>query len=184
MRYAEFRELHTPRLILRKMNAGDVEHFHNRLASSEAVTRYMLFQPHDDLERSKESVARWLGRYEAGPCYHWVISLKETRELMGIIDLLRIDAQTQSASFAYMLGQEFWGRGYGTEALNAVLDFAFGDMQLECIDVDHMADNISSGRVMQKCGMICQGVQPGKYEKNGKVFDAILYRITREQWQQ
>ena len=180
MKYAAFRELHTDRLVLRKMAESDLKHYFHRLAGSEAVTRYMLFQPHDNIADSEVSIQKWLARYEAGPCYHWVISLKETRELIGIIDLLRIDERTESASFAYMLGQDFWGRGYGTEALKAVFDFAFQDMELRSIEADHMAENVGSGRVMQKAGMVCQGIHPAKYEKNGTFHDAVLYRITRE----
>ena len=183
MKFAEFHPLETPRLILRKMVSTDLEHYFHRLAGSEAVTRYMLFQPHDNMADSAASIQKWLARYESGPCYHWVIALKETEELIGIIDLLRIDEETGGASFAYMLGRDFWGQGYGTEALKAVFDFGFREMKLSCIVADHMAENIGSGRVMQKCGMVRQGIHPGKYEKNGKSYDAVLYRITREQWE-
>ena len=182
MKYAEYRELHTDCLVLRKMAESDLEHYFYLLAGSEAVTRYMLFQPHDTMADSKASIQKWLARYEAGPCYHWVISLKETRELIGIIDLLRIDENTECASFAYMLGQDFWGQGYGTEALKAVFDFGFREMELQSIEADHMAENLGSGRVMQKCGMVCQGIHSGKYEKNGTLHDAVLYRITKAQW--
>ena len=183
MRWAEFTALQSPRLHLRKMRRDDLEHYF-RLAGSEAVTRYMLFQPHKSMEESKASMEKWLSRYEAGNCYHWVIGLKETDELIGIIDLLRFDETADSCSFAYMLGEEFWGRGYGTEALKAVLEFGFREMELACIEADHMEANAASGAVMRKCGMKCQGILSGKYEKNGAIHNAVLYRINRDAWMQ
>lgn len=181
MKYPSFRELHTPRLLLRKLRLEDLENYH-RLGSSEAVTRYMLFQPHRNMEESAASITKWLARYPDGRCYHWAIALKATDELIGVIDLLRFDEKNDSCSFAYMLGEDFWGMGYGTEALRAVVDFGFGEMELERIEADHMAENVASGAVMRKAGMTYQGTVAGKYEKNGKVYDSIVYAITRQQW--
>lgn len=184
MRFPDFQELLTSRLCLRKIRMTDVENFHIRLGGSEAVTRYMLFQPHKTVEESRASLEKWLARYEAGKCYHWAIALKDTDELIGIIDLLRFDEESNSCSFAYMLAEAFWGMGYGTEALKAVLDFGFREMELEFIEADHMAENGASGAVMRKCGMIRQGIVLAKYEKNGATHDAVVYRITREGWMQ
>jgi len=182
MRYPAFRELQTVRLCLRKIRMEDAEHFYRRLGGSEAVTRYMLFQPHDSMEQSRESIQKWLSWYASGNCYHWAIALKATDELIGVIDLLRFDEETNSCSFAYMLGEGFWNQGYGTEAVRAVFDFGFREMELEIIEADHMEENGASGAVMQKCGMVYQRTIPRKYEKNGRKYNAAVYRITREDW--
>ena len=182
MRWAAFASLETSRLRLRKLRREDVAHYYTRLASSEAVTRYMLFQPHKSMEESSASVEKWLARYEAGTCYHWVIALKETDELIGMIEPLRFDEQENSCSFAYMLGEDFWGKGYGTEALTAVLDFLFSKMEMLRVEADHMAGNPASGAVMGKAGLVCCGRDEKKYEKNGIVHDAVRYVITKERW--
>ncbi len=178
MRYPAFRELQTARLHLRKICMEDAESFYVRLGGSEAVTRYMLFQPHCSIAESKASIEKWLTRYEAGNCYHWAIALKDTDELIGVIDLLRFDEDTNSASFAYMLGEDFWNRGYGTEAVRAVFEFGFREMELSFIEADHMEENGASGAVMRKCGMVYQKTVPEKYEKNGRKYNAVVYRIT------
>ena len=159
-----------------------MEDFYNRLGGSEAVTRYMLFHTHADPEESRAGIEKWLRRYETGKCYHWAIALKDTDELIGIIDLLRFDEASGGASFAYMLGEDFWNRGYGTEALRRVFDFGFREMDLSFIEADHMEENGASGAVMRKCGMVYQKTVPEKYEKNGKFHNAVVYRINREDW--
>lgn len=181
MHFPDFRELETPRLRLRKIGMSDLTEF-NRFAGSEEVTKYMLFLPHKSLAESAASIEKWAARYETGHCYHWGIALKESNRLIGMIDLLRFDEANSSCSFAYMLAEDHWGRGYMTEALKAVIDFGFSEMELQRIEADHMAENEASGAVMRKVGMTCTGIMPCKYEKNGILHDAVPYSITREQW--
>lgn len=181
MRYAAFEEWNTPRLLLRKITMEDALAYYERLGSSEAVTKYMLFKPHRDISDSVASVEKNLRRYETGRNYRWVIDA-QGEGLIGVIDLLGFDEGRSACSFAYMLAEDFWGKGYGTEALEAVLEFAFRKMEMETIEADHFAENAGSGAVMRKVGMIYQGTVPGKYEKDGTVYDAPQYAITREQW--
>ena len=182
MKYAPFTELKTEHLILRRMELRDAPFFFERLGGSEPVTRYMLFAPHSSGEESEKSVQKHVSRYESGRYYHWVITLRGSDDLIGVISLLRFEEKTESCSFAYMLGEAFWGRGYGTEALEAAFDFAFTQMELQRIQADHMAGNPASGAVMRKVGMEYIGREPGKYEKNGCVHDAFCYAITKEKW--
>ncbi len=182
MKYATFENLYTPRLCLRKLTREDTARYYSRLGSSEDVTKYMLFSPHKDLSESEASIEKTLQRYESGKCYRFCIALRDSDELIGMIEPLRFDEENSSCSFAYMLGKEFWGKGYGTEALQAVFAFLFETMEMDRVEADHMAPNAASGAVMQKAGMVSQGVVPGKYEKDGSVYDAVVYAITKEQW--
>lgn len=182
MHYAEFEELHTARLRLRKLTMNDVPLYYERLGSSADVTKYMLFPPHRDISESVGSIEKALRRYREGKCYRFAIALRDRDELIGVIEPLRFDEEKNSCSFAYMLGKDFWGKGYGTEALTAVFAFLFTKMYIQRIEADHMAENVASGAVMRKAGMICQGIEPKKYEKDGMVHDAICYAITKEQW--
>lgn len=182
MRYPDFEELHTSRLRLRKLTIEDVPLYYQRIGSSEDVTRYMLFAPHRDRSESVASVEKALRRYAEGKCYRFCIALRETDELIGVIEPLRFDEEAGSCSFAYMLGRDFWRQGYGTEALSALLDFLFGEMEVERVEADHMAENAASGAVMRRVGMTLQGIVPRKYEKNGILHDAPQYAITKQQW--
>lgn len=175
-------EITTSRLRLRRLNREDAPLFFTRLAGSPEVTRYMLWQTHEDPGQSIASIEKTLARYEEGSCCRWAIALKETDELIGIIDLLSFEEKGQSCSFAYMLADAFWGRGFGTEALKAVLHFAFTELSILSITADHMAENPASGAVMRKAGMTYVNTIPGKYVKDGIRHDAHRYRITRDQW--
>lgn len=184
MKFPEIRNLSTSRLLLRKLRLEDVQTYFDRLGSSEAVTKYMLWNPHRDISESEASIRKALRRYEEGRCYRWGIALKSDDSIIGVMELLRFDEEAGTCSFAYMLAEEFWGQGYGTEALRAALNFAFTEMEVSAVEADHMEENAASGAVMRKAGMTQVRRESGKYEKNGVLYDAPVYRITAEEFTQ
>ena len=177
-----FREIRTERLLLRRFRESDAPNYYAQLGSSREVTRHMLWQPHTSPEESRGSIHKILARYDSGDCYCWAITLPEEDLLIGRIDLLRIDREKGSCSFAYMLGENQWNKGYGTEALRAVIGFAFEALGMDCVTADHMTENPASGKVMEKAGMVHTRTLPEKYEKNGRFFDAEEYTVTRDRW--
>ena len=66
-----------------------------------------------------------------------------------------------------------------TEALIAVIDYAFESMDLNRIEAQHELTNPSSGRVMEKCGMQKEGVLRQRLYNKGKFVDVALYAILR-----
>ena len=177
MRYAEFRHLETERLILRDIRMEDIQEYYERLYGDGDVCRYLLFDPHQDIGESLAGIQDVLQQYEQGRFYRWGITEKEDGSLIGVIGLVRIDEKTDTCSFAYLLGCDYWNRGYGTEALKAVIQFAFEELEMERIVADHMAENPASGAVMRKAGMERIGTEKAKYTKCGTVFDAEVYEI-------
>lgn len=183
MRYPELRTLETGRLVLRRLVQEDAADYFARLGSSEAVTRYMLWNPHQTIADSEASIQKALRRYSAGKCYRWAIAKKHDHRVIGIFELLGFDETESRCSFAYMLGEAWWGLGYGTEVMNEAFRFAFEEMQIRKITVDHFTENAASGTVMRKAGMRHVGTRPAAYEKNGVIHDAECYELTREEWE-
>ena len=177
--FCELAELRSERLVLRKVRREDAESYYRNLGSSEAVTRGMLWNPHQDISESVASVEKTLRRYGEGRCYRWAVTEQGSDELIGIVELLRFEETDCSCSFAYMLAERFWGRGYGTEVLKTVFRFDFEEMGVKVIRADHFADNPASGACMRKAGMKFIGTEQGKYVKNGISHDAVLYEIRR-----
>lgn len=180
MKFVEMKELETARLMLRRLRFEDVYDYYERIGSDGDVTKYLTFDPHQDISESLQSIEKTLARYEAGRCYRWGIALKEDDSLIGVFELLRFDEEAESCSFAYMLAKKWWNRGYATEAMKEAFRFAFEEMGIKKITADHYAANAASGAVMRKAGMVQTGVFPGKYEKHGQLHDAVCYELVRE----
>lgn len=179
MEFVEMRELTTERLTLRRLGLEDVYDYYERIASDGDVTKYLTFDPHQDIGESLASIQKTLDRYDEGRCYRWGIAWKEDDTLIGVFELLRFDENEESCSFAYMLAKNWWGQGYATEAMKEAFRFAFEELGVRKITGDHMAPNAASGAVMRKAGMVQTGTIPGKYRKHGQIFDAVCYELTR-----
>ena len=177
MRYADFRHLETDRLILRDIRMEDIQEYYERLYGDGDVCRYLLFDPHQDIGESLQSIQEILEKYEEGKFYRWGITEKGDDSLIGVIGLVRIDEQANTCSFAYLLGCDYWNRGYGTEAVKAVIRFAFEELEIQRIVADHMVQNPASGAVMRKAGMTHIGTEQGKYNKHNKLWDVEVYEI-------
>ena len=173
MNFVELRELQTARLRLRRLSFDDVYDYYERLGSDGEVSKYMLFEPHQDIGETLALIEEALVRYEEESFYRW--GIENGDGLIGVIELLHFDEESESCSFAYMLGKQWWGQGYATEAVQEVFRFAAEELCVKKITADHMAPNAASGAVMRKAGMVQVGVIPGKYEKHGQRHDAIVY---------
>lgn len=177
MRYTSFHGIETDRLLLRQLQMEDIYEYYERLFGDGDVSRYMLFEPHQDIAESLASLEKKLERYEQGGFYCWGVVRREEDGLIGLVELLRFDEAADSCSFVYMLGCDYWNQGYGTEILKAVFRFAFEELKVERIVADHIAKNGASGAVMRKAGMKHIGTETEKYEKLGIKYDAEVYEI-------
>ncbi len=183
MVFVPMTQLETERLLLRKFQLSDLESHHRHITSDPEVAKTMLWQANPDPAHAEQVLKRILAGYETGNSYRWAIVRKVDDAYLGTVSLLRLDGHQRSCAFAYMLGKAFWNRGYMTEALKAVLRFAFETLELDRVETDHFLNNPASGAVMGKAGMKQVGVLPGRYEKDGVLHDAVLYRMTKEDWQ-
>ncbi len=101
--------------------------------------------------------------FEKGTLYAFAIRLKSTQEFIGGIGIT-INTQNNHAELGYWLAQPFWRNGYATEAAKKVLDFGLTELQLHRIYATHFAHNQASGNVLQKIGMIQEGILKPEFD--------------------
>ncbi len=143
----------TKRLKLRRISLNDVQSIYTNLKSDERVTDNLVKGIHINLEETLDMVKEIISQYENRSFYHWGIELIESKELIGLIDLFHFESNETKCSVGYEIGFNWWNKGYGTEALKAVVDFAFNHIRVNEISAAHNTDNPASGRIMEKVGM-------------------------------
>ena len=140
---------------MRKPVAEDMRRIHEAYARDAEVTRYLTWRPHRSLADAEEPLARQLAAWDSGKYFSWVIALKEDGELAGMItarpDEWRVD-------LGYVLGRNFWGRGYMTEAVRAVVDYLLSEPEVFRVWAVCDVENLASARVLEKAGMRREGV--------------------------
>ena len=100
-------------------------------------------------------------------------------EAVGGIGLeLGRDIERRSAALGYWLGEEFWGRGIVTAAVQAVTRYGFETLDLTRIFAVPFVSSFGSTRVLEKCDYVQEGTMRRSAVKEGVVIDRILYAIT------
>jgi RimJ/RimL family protein N-acetyltransferase len=116
--------------------------------------------------RIAENVARIPHPYNMSDAETFIARVNEAGEAVFLITLrdetvigaCGIVKQEQAAELGYWLGVPYWGKGYATEALHAVIDFAFTDLAHESLQAGARVTNPASRRVLEKCGFQWTGV--------------------------
>ena len=115
--------------------------------------------------------------------WHFVICLVESGQPIGTIGLFELDLATGSAGMGIVIGEkQLWGQGYGTDAHNALLDFAFGSLRLERVWLEVNDDNFRAKRSYEKCGFKFEGTERHAMFRAGKHHDLDLMSILRDEW--
>ncbi len=143
------KQITTHHLKFRKFRSTDVQAVYKNWASDPEVTKYLTWNPHKSTKETSFIVKRWLKEYKNKDCYRFAIISKETKELIGAIDV--VDYVNGKPEIGYCLCRRYWNKGYMTEACNAFINYLFSqgfDEVVICADVD----NIGSNRVIEKCG--------------------------------
>jgi [ribosomal protein S5]-alanine N-acetyltransferase len=147
--------LETPRLILRDLTPDDLDPLH-LLRSDPVVTRYCDYIACDALEQTRRWLCETMAHNAKEPrdSYNLAVVRRADRCVMGWIGIGRAnDPTVGELDFGYALRPAFWGQGYMTEALSAVLRFATEQLGTERIYGKCDAKNVGSARVMQKAGL-------------------------------
>ena len=165
MRHLGTQCLHTERLTLRTLSMDDAPAMFNTWANDPALTKFLRWEPHKDMLETMMLLGAWETLSANPDYYQWGIFLNSTGQLIGSISICEAEEQqpdvwsTPGLDFSqgvwepgYCLGKAFWGQGYATEALLAVRDYWFSQVEGPWLACCHAVKNPASGRVMQKAG--------------------------------
>jgi len=175
-------ELRTDRLVLRGLDERDVPAIVGFCKDRE-IARGTRSVPHPYTE---EAAREFLTHTGAGlnkeTCYVWGIALADSGQVIGDTGL-EVDRANNNAETGFIVGKQWWGHGYATEACRAALAWGFESLGLHRIFGHCMTWNEASARVMLKAGMLEEGTLRGHYLKWGVYEDARVFGLTRPDWE-
>ncbi|MFH0909051.1 MAG: GNAT family N-acetyltransferase [bacterium] len=146
--------LSTKRLSLRQVRRSDAKPIFTTYAQDHEATRYLVWRPHRDIEETREFIQRCAEAWQKGTEFTWAICLRDNT-LIGCI-ALRIDGF--KADTGYVIARPFWGKGFASEALKAVVDWAMQQPWIFRVWAVCDVENPASARVMEKVGMKKEGL--------------------------
>ncbi|WP_018755078.1 GNAT family N-acetyltransferase [Paenibacillus terrigena] len=172
--------LETERLILRKMRRSDARDLF-AYASNAEMTRYTMWNTHRTLRDSELFLDAIEQRYREGQVTNWGIEYKPNGKFIGTCGFVNWAPEHQRAEIGYALSEEYWNQGIMSEAARAVLQFGFQKMDLNRLEARCNLENMGSERVMQKIGMIYEGVIREQLFIQGRFESVKLYSILRNE---
>jgi RimJ/RimL family protein N-acetyltransferase len=93
---------------------------------------------------------------------------------------LRVDFLHSRGELGYWIGVPYWGRGYATEAARRLVGFAFDTLGLNRVHASCFSRNRASARVLEKAGLVREGVLRRHVRRFGRFEDLTLYGLVRE----
>jgi len=177
-------EITTPRLILREIVADD---WPAVLAyqSDPRYYRYYAWTERTDAD-VREFTAMLTGmrdKHDPRREFQLAITLAGDPTLIGNCGIRRKPENEWEADIGYELHHEYWGRGYATEAITAMVEFGFRELGLHRVSALCNAENERSWRVMERIGMKREGLLRETNSFKGRWWDALVYGVLREEWE-
>jgi ribosomal-protein-alanine N-acetyltransferase len=169
------KRIETRRLVLRRIKPEDAEDILEYASDAKALE----YQAWGGLSTLAEVQALIFDNYLPKLSnILWAIELKETGKMIGTFDL-QPNPDHDCIGVGYMLNRRFWGSGYATEALSAMVALCFECLGVNRVGGIYYAGNEASGRVMEKVGMAYEGVSLQEVKIKGIYRDVVRYGIIR-----
>ncbi len=179
--FGNFPTLETSRLILRKFKLTDVDDLFE-YASNKNIDKYVPWYAYTDRKEAVEFINSKIQRYNEGNLSSWAIELKENNKVIGSIDFGKWDTKANCAAIGYAISCDYWNNGYATEALREVIKFGFETMKLHRIQMEHVKENIASGKVIMKNGLKYEGTLRDAAHYKGQYYDKHIYSILKQEY--
>src|SRR4051812_46533358 len=136
------------------------------------------------LERAERSMAATAAM--DGPVVGevWTITVVDAEAPERIVGDLAVELRWagRTGFFGYTFHPDHWGRGYATEAAQALVHYLFTDIGVSRIESSLHPDNSPSARVLEACGMIFEGLTRNSFWVGDECSDDMLYGMTRADW--
>jgi ribosomal-protein-alanine N-acetyltransferase len=170
-----YNNIETDRLLLKNIDNGDREFIFSQF-SDDDINKYLFdAEPLTDISGADEIIEFYL-EPEPRPQHRWIVIRKADGMKMGTCGFHCWGIKDSRVEIGYDLKKEFWGNGYMYEALNGIIEFAKGSMNIKEINACIYTENHKSISLAEKLGFVLTG---SKYELfRGKKYLHSIYSLT------
>ena len=177
-----FPPLETERLDLRQLTPEDTD-FIFRHFSNPLVFQYLLDEPPvTEFAQAEEIVQFYLGK-DGNSYNRWLMVRKTDQQPIGTCGFHKWNKRFYRAEIGYDLSPDFWGQGYMTEALKAVISHGFAHMKLNRIEALVAIENDRSTSLLKKLSFQQEGLLRDYFYLDGKFYDHSLFALLKSDWE-
>jgi [ribosomal protein S5]-alanine N-acetyltransferase len=169
------------RVRLRWLTADDIPALYSIFGDPQ-VMRYWSHPALQEIAAAADYLADIHECFKNRTLFQWgleLISPNDGAQVIGTCTLAQLSADHERAELGFALARAHWGKGYMSEILPVLLDFAFQRLGLHRIWADVDPRNASSIKLLAKHGFQREGFLREHYLVNGERQDAVLYGLVR-----
>lgn len=169
------------RIRLRKMVNEDVALYHSWRNDIDVMVSTNLSLDLYSLKETEDFVEGIILSSNSSKSY--IIHTKDSEKAIGITSLINIDQKNRNAECIIDIGEkDYWGKGYGKEALKLLLDYAFLEMNLHRVSLRVFSFNEKAISLYSKIGFKREGVSRQSLFRNGQWHDIIHMGILQHEY--
>jgi ribosomal-protein-alanine N-acetyltransferase len=165
---------------LRPLRASDADALYAYL-SDPAVTALTAY-PVVTLSLVETIIERSRSRWDAGELSKWGLALPHDDRIVGTCGFNEWSPVHRWAELAYDLAPAYWGTGLMRRAVAAVLQWAFGQDQVDRVHAYVRVDNGRSAGLLERSGFVREGCLRGFRVCRGERHDFYVYSLLRSDW--
>jgi ribosomal-protein-alanine N-acetyltransferase len=166
-------EMRTERLLLRSLEKSDSGAFLD-IFSDARTMEYWSKEPISSIEEAESLIQQDIEWSASDKCICLGVALADSNLLIGKITLFQLDEQNRRAEIGYVLDRRHWDKGYMTEALGWLLDYAFDELKLHRLEADTDPDNLPSLALLEKFGFSQEGLFRDRWWVHGKWHESVM----------
>jgi [ribosomal protein S5]-alanine N-acetyltransferase len=174
MNHRLFHSLKGESIYFKALSTDDVHEIHS-YASDEDVSLFIGWPLMNTLNETRSYIDVMLKRELEGTHYYASIIQKTTEAIVGTAMIFNFDHEANKAEIGYVLHKDYWGKGYGTESVALMNNFAFKTLNLHKIYANVVDENIGSARILEKNKFVLEGRLRDHYFIEDKYYDALVY---------
>lgn len=168
------------RIYLKPLEETDVNEDYVNWLNDKAVNKYMECRFTEWTEESVKEYVRSATKLSGGRMLFGIFTF--TDKLIGTAAISSIDYNNKFAYVGLMIGDRgCWRKGYGTETLALVKDYAFNKLELHKLMAGVYEDNYASRQLFLKSGFVPSGYLVENRFLDGKYVGEILYEIIKDE---
>ena len=173
--------LKSERLQFRKMVESDIEKYHswrNDFDVMKTTSPSLDLYSFDETRNFVENVI-----LNSTSSRSYIIEESEGKRAIGVTSLTNIDTKNRNAECIIDIGEkDYWGMGYGTEALKMLLDYAFLELNMHRVSLRVFSHNEKAIHIYNKLGFVKEGIMRESLYRNGIWHDIIVMGVLKKDY--
>lgn len=174
-------DISSTRILLQEVSMDDLEDIHH-LHSFPEVDEFNTLGIPQDIEETRDFIQPYLDdqKSEKRGLYFWKIVERKSNTFIGIAGMTLSNNKFKLGEIYYKLLPSVWGKGYATEVSKALIKSGFEDFHLHKVEAGVAIENTKSIRVLEKSGMVREGLRRKILPIRGEWKDNYHYAIVED----